>query len=64
MMEFGVKATPTFRLYLNGEHKDTVVGINQNKLEKAIKVVAGIVIEEEKEEEGKEKQVPVGGKSI
>lgn len=53
-MEFGVKATPTFRLYSNGEHQDTVVGINQNKLESAIRVVAGIEVVEEE-------QVPVAG---
>ena len=43
MMEFNVKATPTFRLYKAGELLTTVVGINESKLAKAIEEAQGIV---------------------
>lgn len=37
MVEFNVKATPTFRIYKMGDLVDTVVGINKTKLVNAIK---------------------------
>lgn len=37
MVEFNVKATPTFRIYKMGDLVDTVVGINKAKLVNAIK---------------------------
>ncbi|GMH44994.1 hypothetical protein BSKO_12951 [Bryopsis sp. KO-2023] len=58
MMTFGVKATPTFRIYLNGELQDTVVGINQKKVTKAILTPAGLWVEEEDEEGGEKSQPP------
>lgn len=37
MMEFNVKATPTFRIYKEGELMTTVVGINEKKVSGALK---------------------------
>lgn len=47
MLKFGVKATPTFRLYKSGELQDTIVGVNQDKIERAIRIVAGLEVDED-----------------